>query len=123
MKHTPTCIKTLAIMLLLLFVAGQALAEQQAAPSAATPPPAVQKPAAKAQLQGTVNINTADAAQLELLPGIGPKMAESIIAYRSSVGTFNAIEDLLNVKGIGPKSLEKLKPYLSLKGENTLKKG
>jgi competence protein ComEA len=123
MKHTPTCIKTLTIMLLLLFAAGQALAEQPAAPFAATPPQAAQKPAANAQLQGTVNINTADAAQLELLPGIGPKMAESIIAYRSSVGTFNSIEDLINVKGIGPKSLEKLKPYLSLKGETTLKKG
>jgi len=123
MKHTRTCIKTLAIMLLLLFAAGPVLAEPPAAPSPATQPPAVQKPAANAQLQGTVNINTADAAQLILLPGIGPKMAESIIAYRGSVGTFNSIEDLVNVKGIGPKSLEKLRPYLSIKGETTLKKG
>jgi competence protein ComEA len=118
MKHTRTCIKTLAIMLVLLFAAGPVLAEPPAAP-----PQAVKKPAAGAQLQGTVNINTADAAQLTLLPGIGPKMAESILAYRSSVGTFNSIEDLVNVKGIGPKSLEKLRPYLSLKGETTLKKG
>ncbi len=123
MKHTRTCVKTLAVMLLLLFVAGPVLAEPPAAPSPAAPPPAVQKPAAGAQLQGTVNINTADAAQLTLLPGIGPKMAESIIAYRSSVGTFNSIEDLVNVKGIGPKSLEKMRPYLSIKGETTLKKG
>lgn len=113
MKHTRTCIKTLAIMLLLLFAAGPAMAE----------PPATPPPAAKAQLQGTVNINTADAAQLALLPGIGPKMAESIIAYRSSVGAFNSIEDMVNVKGIGPKSLEKIRPYLSVKGETTLKKG
>jgi competence protein ComEA len=118
MKHTRTCIKTLAVMLLLLFAAGPALAEPPAAP-----PPAVQKPAGGAQLQGMVNINTADAAQLMLLPGIGPKMAESIIAYRSSVGTFNTIEDLVNVKGIGPKSLEKMRPYLSVKGDTTLKKG
>ncbi|MBM4309896.1 MAG: helix-hairpin-helix domain-containing protein [Deltaproteobacteria bacterium] len=113
MKHTRTCIKTLAIMLLLLFAAGPVLAEPPAAPS----------PAAKAQLQGTVNINTADATQLALLPGIGPKMAESIIAYRTSVGTFSSIEDMVNVKGIGPKSLEKMRPYLSVKGETTLKKG
>lgn len=113
MKHTRTCIKTLAIMLLLLCAAVPAMAE----------PAAEAKPAAKAQLQGTVNINTADAVQLTLLPGIGPKTAESIIAYRSSVGSFSSIEDLINVKGIGPKSLEKLRPYVSLKGETTLKKG
>ncbi len=113
MNHSLTCIKTLAILLLLLFAAAlPAMAEPSSAP----------KPAAKAVLQGTVNINTADATQLALLPGIGPKMAESILAYRSSAGAFNSVDDLVKVKGIGPKSLEKLRPYLSLKGETTLKK-
>jgi len=112
MNHSLTRIKTLAIVLLLLFAAGPALAEQPA-----TPPPA-----AKAPLQGTVNINTADATQLALLPGIGPKAADSIIEYRKSAGDFTSIDDLVKVKGIGPKTLEKLRPYLSLKGETTLKK-
>ena len=112
MNHRLTRIKTLAIVLLLLFAAGPALAEQPA-----TPPPA-----AKAQLQGTVNINTADATQLALLPGIGPKAADSIIEYRKSAGDFTSIDDLVKVKGIGPKTMEKLRPYLSLKGETTLKK-
>ena len=117
MNHSLTRIKTLAIVLLLLFAAAlPAMAEPSATPSAAP------KPAAGAVLQGTVNINTADATQLALLPGIGPKMAESILAYRSSAGAFNSVDDLVKVKGIGPKSLEKLRPYLSLKGETTLKK-
>lgn len=112
MNHSLTRIKTLAIVLLLLFAAGPALAEQPA-----TPPPA-----AKAPLQGTVNINTADATQLALLPGIGPKAADSIIEYRKSAGDFTSLDDLVKVKGIGPKTMEKLRPYLSLKGETTLKK-
>ena len=118
MKHSLTRIKTSAIVLLLLFaVAVPAMAEPSAVPSAAP------QPAAKAMLQGTVNINTADATQLALLPGIGPKMAESILAHRSSAGAFTSIDDLVKVKGIGPKSLEKMRPYLSVKGETTLKKG
>jgi competence protein ComEA len=117
MNHSLTRIKTLAIVLLLLFAAVPALAEQSAAPSQATPPPA-----AKAPLQGTVNINTADTTQLTLLPGIGPKAADSIIEYRKSAGDFTSIDDLVKVKGIGPKTMEKLRPYLSLKGETTLKK-
>ena len=112
MKHSITCFKTLAIMLLLLCTVLPAMAE----------PAAVEKPASKAVMQGTVNINTADATQLALLPGIGPKAADSIIAYRSSTGDFTSIDDLVKVKGIGSKTLEKLRPYLSLKGETTLKK-
>ena len=112
MKHRITCLKTLATMLLLLCTFLPAMAG----------PAAVEKPAAKAVMQGTVNINTADAAQLALLPGIGPKAADSIMSYRSSAGAFTSIDDLVKVKGIGPKTLEKLRPYLSLKGETTLKK-
>jgi comEA protein len=113
MNHSLTRIKTITTLLLLLFAAAlPAMAEQ-----AATPPPA-----AKAPLQGTVNINTADATQLALLPGIGPKAADSIIEYRKSAGDFTSIDDLVKVKGIGPKTMEKLRPYLSLKGETTLQK-
>ena len=55
-----------------------------------------------------VNINTADAVALaESLSGVGPKIATSIIAYRKKHGPFAKIEDLVNVKGIGPKTLEK----------------
>ena len=54
-----------------------------------------------------VNINTADAQTLATLEGIGEKRAEAIIEYRSKYGPFVSIEDLVKVKGIGVKTLEK----------------
>ena len=61
---------------------------------------------------GVVNLNTASQAELEALPGIGPKTAERILEYRQKNGSFKKIEDLMNVKGIGEKSFLKLKPLL-----------
>lgn len=59
-----------------------------------------------------VAINTATEEELMQLPGIGPAKANAIIAYREEHGPFRRVEDLLNVTGIGEKTLEKLKPYL-----------
>lgn len=112
MKHRCICLKIFVFLLMLLCAALPTMAG----------PAAVEKPASNAVMQGTVNINTADASQFALLPGIGPKAAESIVAYRSSAGSFGSVDDLVKVKGVGPKTLEKIKPYLSLKGETTLKK-
>ncbi|MCB0237057.1 MAG: helix-hairpin-helix domain-containing protein, partial [Anaerolineae bacterium] len=56
-----------------------------------------------------ININTASAVDLETLPGIGPKTAEAIIAYRDANGPFATIEAITEVKGIGPATLEKLR--------------
>jgi competence protein ComEA len=61
-----------------------------------------------------VNLNTASAAQLEALPGIGAKMALRIVEYRQKNGGFKKIEDLMNVKGIGEKAFLKLKPHLTV---------
>ncbi|MDF9843974.1 MULTISPECIES: helix-hairpin-helix domain-containing protein [unclassified Paenibacillus] len=61
-----------------------------------------------AAADGRVNVNTADAAALMNLPGIGEKKAQAIIDYRSSKGAFRSLADLGKVKGIGPKMLEKL---------------
>lgn len=88
--------------------AQQAAAEQTAKPAAANP----DKPAATAT--PLVNLNTATQAQLESLPGLGPKVAERILEYRKKNGTFKKIEDLMNVKGIGEKSFLKLKPLLTV---------
>jgi competence protein ComEA len=60
----------------------------------------------------TVNLNTASAAELEVLPGIGPAMARRILEYRSRYGRFSSIDQLDQVKGIGPKTLEKLRPLV-----------
>lgn len=63
---------------------------------------------------GKVNLNTADAAQLDTLPRIGPAMAERIIAWREANGRFTSVEDLLAVSGIGDKMLESLRDLVSV---------
>lgn len=61
----------------------------------------------------SININTASKSDLMTLPTIGPVTAERIIRYREDFGTFQVIDDLLKVKGIGVKTLEKIKPLIS----------
>lgn len=53
---------------------------------------------------GVININTATAAELETLPGIGPALAERIVEYRAEYGAFQMPEELMNVSGIGEKT-------------------
>jgi competence protein ComEA len=61
-----------------------------------------------------VNLNTAAAAELATLPGIGERTAARIIEYRQKNGPFKKIEELMNVQGIGEKSFLKLKPQLTV---------
>ncbi len=69
---------------------------------------------------GVVNINTADVAQLSLLPRIGAKVAQRIVDYRQEHGAFKKTSDLMQVKGIGDKSFQSLSPYLTVEGKTTL---
>ncbi|HRI06184.1 MAG TPA: helix-hairpin-helix domain-containing protein [Nannocystaceae bacterium] len=71
------------------------------------------------QLEGQVNINTATQEQLELLPGIGPAIAQKVMDYRAQK-PFEDPVHLMRIKGIGRKTYAKMKPFLSTKGENTL---
>jgi competence protein ComEA len=61
-----------------------------------------------------VNLNTAQAADLETLPGIGPSIAQRIVEYRNKHGGFRRVEDLLEVPGIGPKKFEELKDHVTV---------
>lgn len=68
-----------------------------------------------------VNVNTADASQLALLPRVGPSVAQKIIDFRKENGPFKSAEDLMLVQGIGEKTFQLLKPYVAVSGETTLK--
>lgn len=94
--------RTLLIVTLAAARAGQALA----APAPAGP---------------KVNINTASAGELQLLPRIGPAVAARIVEFRDSHGAFKSVEELMRVRGVGEKTFELLKPYLATEGQTTLK--
>ncbi|MGH9459567.1 MAG: ComEA family DNA-binding protein [Thermoanaerobaculia bacterium] len=94
--------KSLIGTLMLLVVVATAAIAQEAAP------------------EGVVNVNTAEAEQLALLPGIGIKTAERIVAWRSENGEFAKLTDLMQVKGIGDATFERIRPYVTLEGKTTL---
>lgn len=87
-------------------------AESSAGPDAGAPPPD-DVPAAE---NGLLDLNRASAADLQTLPGIGPSKANAIIEHRAKYGPFRSVDDLLNVKGIGPKLLEKMRPLVTIGG-------
>ncbi len=64
---------------------------------------------------GRININSADVEELTELPGIGPSYARRIVEYRKEFGPFKKIEDLLNVRGIGDRTFEKIRDRITIK--------
>ena len=71
-------------------------------------------PAAGVAGAAPINLNTATAAQLETLPGIGKATAERILEYRQKSGGFKKVEDLMNVRGIGEKNFLRLKALVTV---------
>lgn len=72
------------------------------------------------QLTGVVNINTATAVELTMLPGIGKSKADAIVAFRQT-NPFKSASDLTKVKGIGEKMLVKIQQYVVVDGPTTAK--
>ncbi len=92
------------LVILTLAVSAPHVAFAQQAPAAAT----------DAKSEAVVNLNTATAADLEALPGIGKSTAQRILEYRQKSGGFKKVEELMNVKGIGEKSFLKIKHRLTV---------
>jgi DNA uptake protein ComE-like DNA-binding protein len=89
---------------------GQVHAAPRPLPAAFVAPP----------LEGQLNVNTATAEQLELLPGIGPVTAQRILDYVKQ-HPIKHPSQLMRIKGIGRKTYDRLKPYLVIEGETTLR--
>jgi competence ComEA-like helix-hairpin-helix protein len=69
-----------------------------------------------------ININTANSEQLQQVPGIGPATADKILQMRKSYGPFKSVDDLLAIRGLGAKRLEKMRKYLTVGGPTQSKK-
>jgi len=78
-------------------------------------------PALAAEGAGKVNINTATAEQLMMLPRVGPSVAGRILEFREQNGKFKQTVDLLLIKGIGDKTFAMIEPYVAISGETSLK--
>jgi competence protein ComEA len=70
-------------------------------------------------MSGVVNVNTASAEELQLLPGVGKVRAQAIVDTRRERGGFKKVDDLTEVKGIGDSMLERMRPHVTLTGRTT----
>jgi competence protein ComEA len=95
----------------LVLVLSLALAGAAGAPASAAPPAAPKAAASEAR---PIDINTADSSALESVPGLGKSLSQRILAFREKNGAFQSVDDLLKVPGIGEKSIQKLRPYLTV---------
>lgn len=68
-----------------------------------------------------VNINTATSEELQQVPGIGPATAQKILQMRKSYGPFKSVDDLLAIRGLGQKRLDKMRKYLTVRKANSPK--
>ena len=99
-----------------------AVAGVASSPEAAQPPepiegPVAYEPVPKVASGMTIDVNTATAEQLQLLPGIGPSRAAAIIESRQAIGPFRTVEDLARVRGIGPATVEGVRPYVAISAD------
>ena len=95
-----------------VFLEEDAAAEPKEDPAEDPQPAAPPEPSTTSEKK--LNLNTATAEQLATLPGIGETLAQRIIAYREEYGEFVSIEELESVRGIGQKTLENLREFVTV---------
>ena len=127
-ENIPMVITALFLAVTLGFFLGRnlirpAVTTSRIAPTAQTLPatlptdPVIPETTAVPEPAYPININTASAEELAYLPGVGPVLAERIVAWReNNGGSFASAADLLNVEGIGPVRLEEILPYITVGG-------
>ena len=91
------------VLIALVFISSPLAAQRAARP-----------PAATVISTEAINLNSATAAQIASLPGIGPKTADLVVQYRAKNGPFKKIEEIMNVRGVGEKSFLKIKDRLTV---------
>jgi competence protein ComEA len=82
--------------------------------------PTLQPADAQSRPPGIVDLNTANARDLQRLPGIGPELASRIVAYRRENGPFRSIDQLTDVRGVGPKSVARLRSLVTVVASEAL---
>jgi competence protein ComEA len=100
-------LRLVGVFLVMALALGAVLPPVAAAPAAAPASPAGEK----------INVNTASAEELVALPGIGMAYAQRIVEYREKNGPFRKVDDLLNVRGIGEKTLERIRDRVTVGGK------
>lgn len=85
---------------------------------ATTEPPATEPQPTEKEISFPIDVNTATVEDLTALPGIGQTLAQRIVAYRNEKGSFNSLSELLNVDGIGEKTLENILQYITIGGQS-----
>jgi comEA protein len=101
--HRMSCVLALALGAWMVAASADVAGQEKAA-----------KPKTAPAVTTPVNLNTATAADLQALPGVGAATAKLIIEHREKNGGFKKIEELMNIKGIGEKSFLKLKPMVTV---------
>ena len=113
-----------ALGLLVLSMGGTWSTSASAAPASASTSSSSLDPEARPKPKklpsGKINLNTATADQLMLLPSVGPAKAERILEWRKKNGGFKRVADLRRVKGFGYRTFKRLEPLLDIKGDTTL---
>ena len=115
MKKPGTQLLLCAALVLLAFTLGISLGKAERSDITVTQTTRV-LPGETGEFSFLVNINTASAQELAMLPGIGEVFAQNITAYREANGNFLTPEELLNVEGIGPSRLEAILDYITVGG-------